>query len=191
MINLPHIKFFFFQPLDMIVHNVGYSRNALCVLNQTSMFFWNTNNNLTCILKVKNIKLHKYCVQCCMLHELILSTTITWLPLPFPNTTLIVSTFKMLYKFLVARWFLIFCFDSIHMNGVIFWKKRQMMYQINWWHNFPWDSEGPSWSWSYGSWIYDCLLPLKLWVRKVYLRQVGGFLWVFRLPPPIKLTAKI
>ena len=106
--------------------------------------------------------------------------------------TLIVSNFKMFYKFLVARWFLIFCFDSIHMNGVIFWrKKRQMMYQINWWHNFPWDSEGPSWSWSYSRWIYDCLLPLKLWVRKVYLRQVGGFLRVLRLPPPIKLTAKI
>ena len=33
---------------------------------------------------------------------------------------------------------------------------------------FVW--EGPSWSWSYGSWIYNylchrCLLPLKLWVR--------------------------
>ena len=30
--------------------------------------------------------------------------------------------------------------------------------------------EGPSWSWSYGSWIYNylcnqCLSPLKLWVR--------------------------
>jgi hypothetical protein len=36
-------------------------------------------------------------------------------------------------------------------------------------HIFYW-WEGPSWSWSYGSWIYNywsnqCLSPLKLWVR--------------------------
>ena len=33
-----------------------------------------------------------------------------------------------------------------------------------------WSNKGPSWSWSYGSWIYNylwnqCLSPLKLWVR--------------------------
>ena len=58
-------------------------------------------------------------------------------------------------------------------------------------------TKGPSWPWSYGSWIYDylcnqCLSPLKLWVLisirvrcttscdKVFvseLWQVGGFLW--------------
>ena len=72
---------------------------------------------------------------------------------------------------------------------------------------------GPSWSWSYGSWIDNhifsqCLLQLTLWVRiplrrgvldttlceKVCvcdLRQVGGFLPVHRFPPPIKLTTPI
>ena len=51
--------------------------------------------------------------------------------------------------------------------------------------------KGASWSWSYGSRIYNylcnwCLLPLALWDRiplwwvdKTFdLRQVGGFLWV-------------
>ena len=33
-----------------------------------------------------------------------------------------------------------------------------------------WDYKGPSWPWSYGSWIYNylcnrCLSPLMLWVR--------------------------
>ena len=70
--------------------------------------------------------------------------------------------------------------------------------------------EGPSWYWSYGSWIYNfmcnqCLSPLKLWVRiplmaNVYsiqycvinfvsdLWQIGSFPRVLRFPPPIKLT---
>ena len=57
---------------------------------------------------------------------------------------------------------------------------------------------GPSWLWSYGSWIYNQgLSPLKLWVWipphswRGNLRQVGGFLWVLYFPPPIKLTATI
>jgi len=71
--------------------------------------------------------------------------------------------------------------------------------------------QGPSSS--YGSWIYNymcnqCLSPLKLWVRTLFmarctrynimwkkfvsdLRQVGGFLRVLQIPPPIKLTATI
>ena len=68
----------------------------------------------------------------------------------------------------------------------------------------------PSWSWSYGSWIYNylcylCLSLLKLWVQTSRctrynimwnkfvsdLWQVGGFLWVHGFPPPIKLTATI
>ena len=69
------------------------------------------------------------------------------------------------------------------------------------------------WSWSYGSWMYNylcnqCVSPLKLWVRIPFmtrcfsiqhyvikfvndLRQVGGFIRVFRFPPPIKLIATI
>ena len=68
----------------------------------------------------------------------------------------------------------------------------------------------PSWSWSYGSWIYhylchQCLLPLKS--NSVYgevyliqhnviefvndLRQVGGFIRVLRFPPLIQLTATV
>ena len=70
---------------------------------------------------------------------------------------------------------------------------------------------GPSWwSWSYGSWIYNylcnqCLSPLMLWVQIPLRRgvlnttlydkscqwQVGGFLYVLRVPPPIKLTTLI
>jgi hypothetical protein len=53
--------------------------------------------------------------------------------------------------------------------------------------------EGPSWSWLYGSWIYNqCLSPLKYWVWILLVaggeqdttlcdtvcRQVCGFLWV-------------
>jgi len=68
----------------------------------------------------------------------------------------------------------------------------------------PW---GPSWSWSYDSWIYNylcnqCLSPLTLWVRIPFRRGVldttlcdkvcqwlaAG--WCF-FPPPIKLTATI
>jgi hypothetical protein len=33
-----------------------------------------------------------------------------------------------------------------------------------------------------------CLSPITLWVRIPLRRQVGGFLRVFRFPPPIKLT---
>jgi hypothetical protein len=33
--------------------------------------------------------------------------------------------------------------------------------------------------------IFLCIATL------VCLRQVGGFLWVLRFPPPIKLTARI
>jgi hypothetical protein len=76
-----------------------------------------------------------------------------------------------------------------------------------------WVLSQPSWSWSYGSWIYSflcnqCLSSLKLLVRIPrmtkctgynfyvikfvgYLRQVGGFLREIRLPPPIKLTDTI
>ena len=69
-------------------------------------------------------------------------------------------------------------------------------------------AEGPSWSWSYGSWIYNylcnkCLSPpmfksrsgrcVQHYVIKFVsdLRQVRGFLLVFWFPPPIKLTATI
>jgi hypothetical protein len=31
---------------------------------------------------------------------------------------------------------------------------------------------GPPWSWSYGSWIYNCLSPLTLWVRIALRRDV-------------------
>jgi hypothetical protein len=70
--------------------------------------------------------------------------------------------------------------------------------------------EGPSWSWSYGSWIYNylcnqCLSSLMLWVQitirggvqqyviKIVsdLQQVSGFLRVLQFPPTIKLTATI
>jgi hypothetical protein len=65
--------------------------------------------------------------------------------------------------------------------------------------------EGPSWSWSYGSWIYNCAIsPISTKVvsscpvhGEVYsmqpyvikfvsdLRQVGGFLLVVRFPLPL------
>ena len=72
---------------------------------------------------------------------------------------------------------------------------------------------GRHWSWSYGSWIYNYLYmqsvpisPLTMWVLifsgEVYSiqhyvikfvsdlqRQVCGFLWELRIPPPIKLTS--
>jgi hypothetical protein len=70
--------------------------------------------------------------------------------------------------------------------------------------------EGPSWPWSYDSWIYNyicnqCLSPLMLWVRiairsmrttlcgKVCRRLATGwwFRWVLRFPPQIKQTTTI
>jgi len=73
-----------------------------------------------------------------------------------------------------------------------------------------WNFEGPSWLWSYGSWIYNylcnqCISPLTLWVwiplrqgvldttlcDKVcqWLTAGRSLLRVFRFAPPIKLTA--
>ena len=62
--------------------------------------------------------------------------------------------------------------------------------------------QGPLWSWSHGSWIYNCLCnqclsPQNLWVRTPFdtnscdklisdLQQVCGFLRVLRFPPSIK-----
>jgi hypothetical protein len=74
------------------------------------------------------------------------------------------------------------------------------------WINPPY--KGPSWSLSCSSWIYNylCLSPIvssnpvhsevdsiQHYVLKFVsdLRQVGGFLWALRFPPPIKLTATI
>ena len=44
--------------------------------------------------------------------------------------------------------------------------------------------EGPSWSWSYGSWIHNylcnqCLSPLKLWVRTPFMARCTRYniLW--------------
>ena len=58
----------------------------------------------------------------------------------------------------------------------------------------------PSWSWPYGSWIFNylcnqCLSPLTLWVRIPlmtwhtlynFIKFVCGFLLVLRFPPPKK-----
>ena len=54
---------------------------------------------------------------------------------------------------------------------------------------------GPSWSWSYGSWLYiyichQCLSPLALWVRIQPMRRCSRYTvepvwsdtWVFRHP---------
>jgi len=40
-----------------------------------------------------------------------------------------------------------------------------------------WVRVGPSWAWSYGSWIYNylcnqCLSPLLLWVQILFMRGV-------------------
>jgi len=72
--------------------------------------------------------------------------------------------------------------------------------------------QGPSWSWSYGSWIFNylcnqCLSPLTLWFRTPFMvrctwynimwyslsviRDRSGFVMGTPVPPPIKLTATI
>jgi hypothetical protein len=73
--------------------------------------------------------------------------------------------------------------------------------------------QGRSWSWSYGSWIYNQMCNQFLYITtnvvssnpvnddivcyiqpvcdKGGQRQVGGFLWVLRFPLPIKLTTTI
>jgi hypothetical protein len=101
----------------------------------------------------------------------------------------------------------LFPYDNIFQSG----KKCKNNYKINIQY------KGRSWTWSYGSWIYNYLCNqylslLMLWDRisirvkctnEVYsiqhyvikfvsdLRQVGGFLRVLLFPPPIKLTATI
>jgi hypothetical protein len=83
------------------------------------------------------------------------------------------------------------------------WHLSYLLYFVRW---------GSSWSWSYGSWILNylynqCLSLPMLWVRTPFmarctrqlyvikfvsdLRQVSGFLQVFRFPQPITLTATI
>jgi len=70
-------------------------------------------------------------------------------------------------------------------------------------------NKGSSWSWSYGSWIYNyqmqsvpittnvvSSIPTQAIQHYVIqfvsdLRQDGGFLQVLRFPPPIKVTATI
>ena len=66
-------------------------------------------------------------------------------------------------------------------------------------------TQGPSWSWSYGSWIYNylcnqCLSPLTLWARiplrrgvpnTILCDKVCQWLAAGRTPPPIKLTGMI
>jgi hypothetical protein len=66
------------------------------------------------------------------------------------------------------------------------------------WISFKNTSKGSSWSWSYGSWIYNylcnrCLSPLILWVWIPLsdFQPVCGFLRVLRFPQPIKLTTTI
>ena len=67
-------------------------------------------------------------------------------------------------------------------------------------HSSAW---GPTWSWSYGSWIYNYLCnqrlsPLKLWVRTPHMARCTWYNIMWKslsvdsgLHPPIKLTATI
>jgi len=69
----------------------------------------------------------------------------------------------------------------------------------------PLFSDGTSWPWSYGSWIYNnlwnqwsefesrTLRGVQHYVIKLVsdLRQVSGFVWILRFPPSIKLTTMI
>jgi hypothetical protein len=102
--------------------------------------------------------------------------------------------------------------QEFHRNHVIwrtkitkFWRNGNDSKQLYW-------EKGPSWSWSYGSWIYNylcnqCLSPLMLRVRiqlgwgvldttlcdKVcqWLATGQWFLWELLFPTPIKLTVTI
>jgi len=56
--------------------------------------------------------------------------------------------------------------------GVLFIQVNMISNSIKYW--VPFGYEGLSWSWSYGSWIYNylsnqCLSPLKLWVRTPFM----------------------
>jgi hypothetical protein len=53
---------------------------------------------------------------------------------------------------------------------------RNVHWMARYCKNFPWLVLGPSWSWSYGSWIYNYLWnqflsPLKLWVRTLFMAR--------------------
>jgi hypothetical protein len=85
---------------------------------------------------------------------------------------------------------------------------RQKKELMKCWANTPNKNWGPSWSWLYGSWIYNylcnqCISPLKLWVRiplrrcvlettscdKVYQWLVIG--WWCSLGTPVCCTNEI
>ena len=65
--------------------------------------------------------------------------------------------------------YMVFRFISIitKVVGLFLSLVMYIWYNLMWW-KFISDLQGPSWSWSYGSWIYNylcnqCLSPLKLW----------------------------
>jgi hypothetical protein len=88
------------------------------------------------------------------------------------------------------------------LDNVILWKVKTVMVinytNINKMSNHH---KGSSWSWSYGSWIYDylcnqCHSPLTwVWIplmtRCMFDTTLCDQVWVLRFPPPIKLTNNI
>ena len=110
---------------------------------------------------------------------------LTWLNLKWLNL-----------KWLNLKW--LSCFQIPDKYCIWQWDNLKRCYNLR---------EGPLWLWSYGSWIYNyiciqSLSQLKLWVWTPFmakctrynivielvndLRQVGGFLLVFRFPPLVK-----
>ena len=109
----------------------------------------------------------------------------------------IYSHVMSLYKTFIV--YLLECYNIVKMFHHIFWKMKRSLFMcfikkktfscyavMCPYHTLHISIWGPSWSWSYGSWIYNylcdqCLSPLKsrVWIL------------LLQFPPPIKLSAMI
>ena len=69
----------------------------------------------------------------------------------------------------IDHWLWDLCLKYIKLSGGNL-KIKTHLINFNWLLNISFISRGPSWLWSYGSWIYNylcnqCISPLTLWVR--------------------------
>ena len=148
----------------MSVPDEGYSRNVSCALNLISTFSFNVawmvlyQIYVLCWSEILNSR-----------HDGHWLTITTWIRRDFSNTTNLFECkhcmnnqeisdtvpekpLNCLFAYILDPPLTYHCSPACYYIFHILRHKSVL-------------SEGPSWSWSYGSWIYKCLSPLMLWVR--------------------------